>query len=233
MENPITALLHSGGRDSCVLMHVLDPYLDEILVIWVNTGAAYESTLKQMHQVRSNVPHFLEITTDQPADIEKWGLPTDILPVRHDVQLLGTRLPKLQTTFSCCSKNIWWPIKLALADKGIKSVYSGAREDEAVNDPRWIAKLDGVAYKYPLRKWTLKMVQDYAIKHNILIPPHYSAGEEKSRDCWNCTGYLWERRASIRALPFYQKEEVLGRLQTIFDAIHEEQTNYGNIIQDV
>lgn len=222
MENPTTALLFSGGRDSIVLLHILEPYLDETLVIWVNTGAAYESTLKQMGQVRNTVPHFFEITTDQPSDIDKWGYPTDILVQRHDRSLFGNLEPRLQSTISCCAKNIWLPTQLCLKDKGIKLCYIGAREDETMADSRWDGTRDDIEFKYPLRKWTAQMVQDYTKKHNIMLPPYYLQGEEKSRDCWNCTGYLWERRASIAALPFYQKETVLERLRQIDIAVMNE-----------
>lgn len=230
MENPTTALLFSGGRDSIVLLHILEPYLDDILVIWVNTGAAYESTLKQMGQVRDTVPHFFEVTTDQPADIEKWGYPIDILPVRHAVELQGYLSPRLQTTYSCCAKNIWLPAQLALTDKKITTCYIGQREEELMKDTRWEGTRAGILWKYPLRKWTMKMLQDYILKHNIVVPPYYSAsavgtgGEEKSRDCWNCTGYLWERKESIRALPFYQRQELMDRLNRINEAVKQEQS---------
>lgn len=224
-----TALLHSGGRDSIVLTHVLEPWLDEILILWVNTGAAYESTLKQMRKISDSVPHFFEVVTDQPADIDKWGFPTDVLPVRHDIQLYGNLLPKLQTTYSCCAKNIWLPTQICLKDKGIKTCYIGSREDEAsiggIGDDRWNGTREGVEYRFPLRKWTAQMVQDYVIKHNITLPPYYSQGEEKSRDCWNCTGYLWERKASIAALPFYQKEALMDRLNIIDGAIGVERSS--------
>lgn len=203
-------------------MHVLEPWLQNILVIWVNTGAAYESTLKQMHQVRANVPHFYEITTDQPADIERWGFPSDIVPSRHDIQLFGHLEPKIQSTISCCTKNIWLPTQLCLKDKSIKVCYIGAREDESMSDSRWDGTREGIEFKYPLRKWSKQMVLDYVKKHNIMLPPYYSQGEEKSRDCWNCTGYLWERRASIAALPFYQRKEVEIRLQAIRDVVYAE-----------
>jgi 3'-phosphoadenosine 5'-phosphosulfate sulfotransferase (PAPS reductase)/FAD synthetase len=222
LDNPTTALLFSGGRDSIVLKHILDPYLDDILIIWVNTGAAYESTLKQMGQVRDNVPHFLEITTDQLADIEANGYPTDILPLRHSHNDFGYLTPRLQSTISCCSKNIWLPLSRALQDKAIKVCYIGAREEEDMKDSRWDGTRGGIEFKYPLRKWTNKMVLDYANKHSIILPPYYSQGEEKSRDCWNCTGYLWERRASIAALPFYQKQEVISRLNKIEEIVNTE-----------
>lgn len=227
MENPTKALLFSGGRDSIVLLHILEPYLDETLVIWVNTGAAYESTLKQMGQIRNTVPHFFEVTTDQAANIDSWGYPSDIVPTRHDHKTFGYMEPKIQSTIACCGANIWLPCQMALKDKGIKLCYIGAREDETMADSRWDGTRDGIEFKYPLRKWTAQMVQDYTKKHNIMLPPYYysgpnGTGEEKSRDCWNCTGYLWERRVSIAALPFYQKQEVLERLEKIERAIFEE-----------
>lgn len=235
MENPTTALLFSGGRDSLVLLHILEPYLDGVLVVWVNTGAIYESTRKQMDQLRDSIPHFFEVTTDQPADIEKWGYPTDILPVRHDIQLHGYLEPKLQTTYSCCAKNIWLPAQLALIDKKIETCYIGAREEESMKDHRWEGMRAGITWKFPLRKWTKQMVLDYEIKHNLVVPPYYSpgpdgtGGEEKSRDCWNCTGYLWERKQSIRALPFYQRQEVMDRLNRINMAVEQERATIEDI----
>lgn len=73
----------------------------------------------------------------------------------------------------------------------------------------------------PMQKWTAQMVLDYVKKHNIMVPPYYSA-EEKSRDCWNCTGYLWHSRARIAGLPFYQKTDVIQRLEQIEKAVFEE-----------
>ena len=206
MGVPTNALLFSGGRDSCVLLHIMEPWLGETVVVWVNTGAAFESTIKQMEQVKTDVPHFFEVRTDQPADIAKWGYPTDILPVRHDIQLHGYREPKLQSTASCCAKSIWIPIKLALADLKVTAVYSGVREDEEMKDARWPMTIDGIQYKYPLKKWTKQMVQDYVIKHNIWVPPYYDT-EGNSRDCWSCTGYLWERKEQIANLPLIRKRK--------------------------
>lgn len=211
-------MLHSGGRDSCVLQHILEPYLDETLIVWVNTGAAYESTLKQMRQVANSVPHFFEITTDQAADINKWGYPTDLLVSRHDYSTHGHLEPRLQSTNACCAKNIWYPVQLALKDKGITQCYIGSREDEAMYDNRWDGLRQGIDWKFPLRKWTKQMVLDYVKRHNIMVPPYYSS-EEKSRDCWNCTGYLWERQKQIDNLNEEQKKVLHERLESIQQAL--------------
>jgi 3'-phosphoadenosine 5'-phosphosulfate sulfotransferase (PAPS reductase)/FAD synthetase len=218
LENPTTALLFSGGRNSLVLLHILTPYLDDIVVIWCNTGAAYESTRKQMDQIRSTVPHFFEVTSDQPGDIEKFGWPTDILPLRHILSEGGNLVPTLQTTYDCCRKNIGGPIGDALKEKGISLCYSGKLEAKPV-------KIENTEFKFPLGHWTKKMVQDYVEKHNIMVPPYYHDGEEKSRECWSCTGFLWERRVAINHLPFYQKEEVMERLAKIKEAITKELEN--------
>lgn len=167
-----------------------------------------------MDQIRNSVPHFLEITSDQPADIEKWGYPSDILPIRHDISLRGSLEPKLQTPLACCSKNIWLPLYLCLQDRKIGICYAGVVGDMYLG-------FGSIEFKMPMQKWTAQMVLDYVKKHNIMVPPYYSA-EEKSRDCWNCTGYLWHSRARIAGLPFYQKTDVIQRLEQIEKAVFEE-----------
>lgn len=226
MENPTTAMLHSGGRNSIVLLHILEPYLDDILVVWCNTGAAYESTLKQMGQIRNSVPHFLELNSDQRAQIVEFGYPTDILPLRNVVRGRGDLVPALQSTDSCCAANIFAPIEHCLQEKGITKCYSGK------SAPAKAIQANGVDYQFPLGRWTTEMVQEYAKKHNIIVPPYYET-EQKSRDCWNCTGYLWQRGAAIRALPFYQKEEIIQRLDQIELAINQEKGWLEGITQGV
>lgn len=224
MSDISIALLFSGGRDSLVLLHILEPWLGEIVIVWVNTGAAYESTLKQMAEVRNAVPHFVELTSNQAADIEKWGWPVDIVPVKHDWNQQGNLTPKLQSSTLCCYKNISTPIETFLNEKGIKVCYVGQRQDEGNVDQRWDGQRQGIEFRYPLRKWTKKMVMDYVSKHNVKTP-HYYSTEEKSRDCWNCTGFLSERRVAISNLSFYQRQEVLDRLSAIKNAINGDMEN--------
>lgn len=73
------------------------------------------------------------------------------------------------------------------------------------------------------------MVLDYVIKHNIAVPAYYAL-EEKSRDCWNCTGYLWERKRSIENLPYNDQAALRNRLQEIRMAVRAEEKNFAEIL---
>lgn len=224
MVGPTTALLYSGGRDSHVLLHICRDFLDDMVVLWVDTQAHYESTYTHMHQVQERIPHFYIVGSNQPQDIKNNGYPTDILPIKYDSfgQRLAVNNPiKLQSTFACCAKNMWIPLDLAMKDLGVTRCLMGNREDESLTDKRWDREENGIDFWYPLRKWTLAMVQDYVKKHSIALPGYY-ASEEKSRDCWNCTGYLWERRQAIKNLPPEQKAEVQLRLGKIYRVLQDE-----------
>lgn len=233
MEKPTTALLYSGGRDSIVLLHMCRELLDDIVVVWIDTRAAYEDTYLHMSRVQETVPHFHVARSDQPKDIQEFGLPTDIMPIRFDRfqgQYLAEKASgstKLQSSFACCAKNIWIPIDLALKDLKIEYALLGSRQDESLTDKRWDREQNGITWRYPLRKWTLQMVQDYAILHKLAVPAYYAGSvtepaELKSRDCWNCTGYLWERKEAIKNLPTTQKLDVQQRLGRIYKVLSDE-----------
>lgn len=212
-------LLFSGGRQSCVLLHILEPYLDETLVLWCNTGAASESTQEQMRKVRSTVPHFQEVRTDQPKDIALWGFPSDIVPIRHSPQSFAAPFtPKIQSTTACCVKNIWMPLALACVDSKAETIYAGGTDMMTTGSHDII---------YPLHSWSGKMLQDYIHKHQVLVPQL-----RQTRLCWNCTGYVHDpaRRAAIRELTYNDQILVRDRLQEIRMACRGEDKNFAEIL---
>jgi 3'-phosphoadenosine 5'-phosphosulfate sulfotransferase (PAPS reductase)/FAD synthetase len=203
-------LLFSGGRQSCVLLYILEEYLEDTLVLWCNTGAASKATLAQLANVRQTVPHFQEIRSDQAKDISIWGYPSDIVPVRNSkLTSLNPREPKIQSTKACCTKNIWMPLALACVDSKVSKIYAGGKGDSP-------------DISYPLHSWTEKMLQDYILKHSIVVP-----ALAKSRLCWNCTGYAYEpdRGVAIKNLIYNDKIEVKSRFETIQQAVFDEYAN--------
>lgn len=226
-----TALQFSGGKDSLALLHLWREKLDHTLVCWVNTGASYPETLKQMRQLKETVPHFLEITSDQPAQVEQDGYPVDLVPLhftplgREMVADSYNKFFKFQDTFRCCSANIWQPLHQAMKDNGVTTVIRGQKNSDKYKTVYRSGYVeDGIMYIFPLENWTDEDVYAYLRNNNVSLPKHYSKGERKSHDCWSCTGYLDEDAGRIANLPPNRREEVLRRLQVI-DNITEYQAS--------
>jgi len=219
-----TALQFSGGKDSLALLHLWQAKLARTLVCWVNTGAAYPETVEQMKQVRETVPHFLEITSDQPGDVSVNGYPTDLVPLHFTTQgrsaVVTNHHYRVQDSFRCCSTNIWWPLHKAVKERGIQTVLRGQKLVDKYKAPYPSGySEDGVTYIFPLEQWTDEQVFKYLKHHNVNIPEHYLKGEKKSHDCWSCTGYIDEDAGRIANLPHHQREEVMRRLRVINAAI--------------
>lgn len=214
------ALQFSGGRDSLALLYLMKPWWDETLVTWTNTGAAYTSTIELMNNIRSLVPHFLEIKTNQPMQVALYGYPTDVVPLHCTFGGHAYHGPKnimLQDSFSCCNANIWQPMHEAMKRRGITTILRGQRRGERYKNPLpGGTVVDGITVLYPIEGWTTQRV-DWFLKDNNVEIPSYYATELKSHDCWSCTGYLDEDGGRIANLPLEQRLVVQDRLQRIYE----------------
>lgn len=221
-----TAIQFSGGKDSLACLYLYREQWNEILVCWVNTGAPYPETVERMREWQSRVPHFLEIKSEQPAQIEKNGYPCDVVPLsytpmgRGHVKSAGDF--RLQSYFQCCAENIWIPMQLEMKKRGITKIIRGQRKDERRTNGTSSGYVeDGIEYIFPLEDWSEQQVFDYLRLVGAEIPEHY-AREKTSRDCWDCTAFLDENVERIRNLPDDRRHEVLRRLAVINSAISIE-----------
>lgn len=205
----------SGGKDSLAMLHLLRPIWDDATVLWVNTGAAHDSTLQQMEQVRAMVPHFVEVRSDVMDFVERNGFPADVLPVWHGPDthgLLGAK-SEFCSTLMCCRHNLWFPAWHAMKSMGAKVIYRGQK----LCDARQSALVDGhvedgMTFRFPLAHWSDQDVLDYL---GDLAPGYYAEGEQSSRDCWLCTGYLDKNAARIQGLPDGQRQVVVRKLSEL------------------
>lgn len=220
-----TALQFSGGKDSLACLHLWRDRLDETVVMWVNTGAAYPETIAQMERIRKWVPHFHEVRTDQPDDIARCGWPTDVVPTLNTYWGLlstGKDAPKMRSFIECCASNIWFPLNRAVRALGLTRVVRGQRREERRRSPVRSGHVeDGIEYVFPIEDWTSDQVMSYLRSVNADIPSYYES-EPTSRDCWSCTAYLDESAARIRNLPEPLREVVMLRVRTIRDAVSSE-----------
>ena len=187
------ALQFSGGKDSLACLFVMRPYWDRLAVYWVNTGAAFPETIALMDEVRAMVPRFVEIRSDQPADLIENGYPVDLLPTwnaREVMPYVGESRVRLQAFLACCFRNVMAPMQARMIEDGVTLVIRGQRTQEAAKSTVRSGAVDaGVEYLFPIEDWSGEDVRAYLADKPISLPENY-ADMDTSLDCWSCTAYL-------------------------------------------
>ena len=184
-------LAFSGGKDSLACWYLYRA--QQPVVLWVNTGKAYPETLGLINEIRREAQNFIEIPSDQQAQIDKFGVPSDLVPVDWTVEgmMFTKRKPHtVQAYLRCCSDNIWLPLHQAVKQHGITKLIRGQRADEshratAVNG----SVFDGITYLHPIENWTRQQVLDFILAQRGSLPEHYAI-EHSSLDCYDCTAYV-------------------------------------------
>lgn len=205
-----TALQFGGGKDSLAVLHLLRAHWDEILVVWLNTGAAFPETEAQMREIAAMVPHFLEVRSDAMADIEAHGWPVDVLPIAHSAwgaALTGGEGLRMRAWMECCTRNFWGPLHQAMLKHGITRIIRGQRTSEQYKSPiRSGAVVDGIEYVFPLQDWSEDQVFAFLESVGVKAPAYYDE-VNTSLDCWLCTAYLDLKDAQIRYLRTHHPEK--------------------------
>lgn len=191
------ALMFSGGKDSIACLHLIKNYLDKTTVVWVNTGASFPEIEALMEETRQQVPHFLEIKTNQPESIKSKGYPVDVVPVNYTV--LGQSVTsikdfKVRSYFECCAENFWLPCDAEVRKLGITGVIRGQRQSERHRAPIKSGYVEnGIEYNFPIETWSDSDVIDYLKSKDVVIDERLSMSHS-SLDCWNCTAYMAESK---------------------------------------
>lgn len=218
------ALHFSGGKDSLACLYLHRGEWDKLVVAWVNTGAAYPETVEYMKDWKVRLSYFVEIESNQPAQIKRHGFPADVVPIDHTLLAYGYGLeaePMLQDYMQCCRENITLPLMLKMKELGITRVIRGTKKADRRKAPIEPGQIiDGVEYLFPLWSWTDADVLAYLKEVDAPIPSYY-ATEKTSRDCWDCTAYLGENQERIANLPSDRRAVVIERLMQIEIAIRD------------
>jgi len=200
-RHKLVALQFSAGKDSAACLKLLQPWLEQVVVIWGNSGDAYPETLRYMERVCESVPHFVEAKGQQPAYVRTWGYPSELPP------FAGTRLgkaaerrggPFVSSVSACCWNNLWGPVLAATKSSGATALVRG---DKAVDVPRSVVEpgtiQDGLEIVYPLYKWSDADVLGFV---GADLPESYARGLTSSLDCRTCTAYLSHNGGRLRDL---------------------------------
>lgn len=198
------ALQFSGGRDSLACLYLLRPWWPRITVLWANPGAPMPETLEQMAEIRRQVPNFIEVRGEQPAFIERYGPPSDLVPVWQSFPgdaLVSRPGKSVQSALACCFANFWRPMQAVVKGMGFTLLIRGQRDAEVRRNPAAVdgAELDGVRFWLPLQDWAHEHVSEYLAAIGVRPPTYYQA-TRASVDCWSCTAYLDDNMGKLAYL---------------------------------
>lgn len=215
------ALQFSGGKDSLACLHLLRPHWDRITVVWLNTGAAYPEVVEQMDGIKRMVPNFMEVISDQPSFVAKYGTPADFATenVNHWSR--------------CCATNIWQPLHQAMVDGKYTLIIRGQKAADVRRGAVTTGLVDehGFEYWLPLEDWTDDDVRSYLASVDIPLPAYYE-WSDTSLDCWNCTAFLDEREKEVGNL-LWKHPEMWVHVKENLDYIQQELKFHSNQIETI
>lgn len=195
--NGRVALQLSGGKDSLACLYLMKPHWPLLTVYWLNTGAAFPETIALMERIKKLVPNFVEIAGCQPQVIERFGIPSDIVPVsgtEMGVMAAGGGV-LIQDAYSCCARSLMLPMHQKMIEDGVTLIIRGQKNNDKLKGPaRSGDVLEGMELLYPIEEWTDEEVFDYLGVQGRELPAFYKE-LKSSPDCVTCSAYWEEGRA--------------------------------------
>jgi phosphoadenosine phosphosulfate reductase len=185
-------LAFSGGKDSWACLHLHKDNLDDIIVLWVDTGKNYPEALESVNRAKLMCKTFMEIKVDRDAQNSLHGLPSDVIPFANTEfgqSITGKTDITIQSYFNCCLDNVTKPLMGKVKELGITTLISGKRNDEGHLSSSHDGEIvDGITHLHPIENWTEQQVLDY-LETKMYVPFHLRF-KHSSLDCYDCSGYL-------------------------------------------
>lgn len=230
-------LMLSGGKDSMACLFLLRPWWDKITVLFVNTGDAFPEMLDFMRGIRAMVPRFYEVIGDVRGYIEKFGLPSDIVPVNYShigQSVTRARKTKINAYLQCCSDNMWLPAQEALKELGATLVIRGQKKSDNHSSPIASGHVEnGVEYLFPIEDWTDAAVFAFLAEQPDFKKPEFYDIKHSSLDCMSCTAYCADQKDKFQYMHKRHPrryEQVLQNLTAIKAAIEAEAGSMNEIL---
>jgi len=188
-------LAFSGGKESVVLAHMLQPWRDRVTLVWVNTGDGPIGMADYVRGYRAKF-NFVELSSDPRSTWARFGPPADVVPT--EAARPCTPGPKLQPWSTCCWRNRNEPLLLyvrdagaLLRDRGLRSAHlcGQRRDDYAYSREEARDQLPYPEPAWPLWDWIEADVMSYVDANGLRLPPHYAEVID-SMDCMSCPADL-------------------------------------------
>jgi phosphoadenosine phosphosulfate reductase len=192
------ALCFSGGKDSLACVHLLKEHLDNVTIYHLDTGDLLPEMMDSVARVEAFAPHFVRVTTDVAAFIERFGLPTDLLP--HSSHPIGRKMGEYTTRligrYDCCWINLMQPLYQRVLADGNTLLIRGTKAVDMNRLPLQSGELsDGIELYYPLQDWSNAAVLAFLHQHDIPVPRLYDY-MVNAPECARCSAWWGEGRAA-------------------------------------
>jgi phosphoadenosine phosphosulfate reductase len=187
----LAILQFSGGKDSLAVLELCRPYLDKIIVAWVDTGAAFPHVVDFIYRAVKRVNASFRVVRPmepQPLSIEHYGFPVDILPARNTMlgALACSSNVKMQSWFECCNRLIWQPMNDFVLDSGATLVIRGQKNSDEIKGVSSGSVIEGIEYINPIEGWGDDDTISFLEKNEVPVPDHLTIVRD-SLDCYSCT----------------------------------------------
>jgi 3'-phosphoadenosine 5'-phosphosulfate sulfotransferase (PAPS reductase)/FAD synthetase len=188
------------GKDSSVVLHALKPYLDKVLVVFVDCGGVYPDVVEWADRIGATLPKYAHVHApgDVFKDIREKGWPTDVeIDEIGELSDVLARDPLVKTNkvrlWTKCTHDRFWLPAFVYAQMYQPDLYiSGEKRLDRpyATDADWQNRHMGAGrVLHPLMEWSDQDVWDYIDEHGIELPKTFVGRQEDRRDCYVCFGH--------------------------------------------
>lgn len=202
------ALFFSGGAESLMLLHLLEPWRHKVTVYTVRTGAEFPHMVEFIDRKLEGWDKRV-VAADLHKSFRELGVPASAVPIEHLQGISGMiggedRLPRIAPWPFCCVRNRWLPGCEAVKADGFNIAVHGQRSSDFPNGTKARLEHPGLELVTPL--WPVSRAKVLAAAGNLglELPDHYSL-YPSSLDCSVCPASLTTQRRAWMATR-YPKE---------------------------
>jgi 3'-phosphoadenosine 5'-phosphosulfate sulfotransferase (PAPS reductase)/FAD synthetase len=196
------ALLYSGGIESSLLLHLAEPWRDNITVYTVRTGAEFPHMTEFIDRKLHGWDHRV-IRTDLVKSFGELGLPASAVPIEHTAGIgeainINERQPRIVPWLVCCVQNRNAPGYEAVKADGITAAVTGQRSGDWPKSAAPTQSFPGLEFIPALWSVSRSEVQAAVDYLSIELPDHYG-DYPSSLDCSVCPSCLTSKRRAWMA----------------------------------
>lgn len=188
----------SFGKDSSVVLHVLQPWLYKTMVVFVDCGGVFPDIVEWADREGAKMPLYFHLNA--PGDIwheirtKGWSTDIELADLgRHSDLMYPTEVAgrhKLRPWTQCVMERFWMPGYVFTQMYKPDLYISGEKKLDRPYANDWHQRTHGVAKSLrPIFDWSDEDVWEYLDANGIQLAPTFCDRQTDRRDCYLCFGH--------------------------------------------